>query len=175
MITLDLLNNIIINLKKEDFEMLNEATLQNEIAFKLKNILGKDYTIQLERNVNIQPKALKRHMDIYIKNDSDYQSCIEIKAPPGRSFKKRHTNTIKDICFLEELRLNRYKNCYSIFISKHEQYKVHFGDKIVPDKNYYDGKKNFSVKNNYEIIWRDIIMINPRGFKERYYYFILEV
>lgn len=175
MITTNLLKEILEELKDEDFEMLNEATLQNEIAFKLKNKLNKDFTIQLERNVNLQKKALKRDMDVFIKNNSGYQCCIEIKAPPGRSFKKRHTNTVKDISFLEQLKLSGYQNCFSIFISKHKEYINHFSNNITATEKYNDGKKDFSVKNNYEIFWKEIYLINARGLKEPYYYFILEV
>lgn len=178
MITLALLNKILNELENENFQMLNEATLQNEIAFKLKNELSKDYTIQLERNINLQShpnKLLKRDMDIFIKNDNAYQSCIEIKAPPGKSFHKRHTNTIKDIAFLEELKFKGFQNCFSLFVSKHAGYKQHFTNKITAESKYNDGKKDFKIMNNYVILWDSIHLINSNDSVEQYYYFILEV
>lgn len=178
MVTIDLLKKILYELENENFEMLNEATLQNEIAFKLKNQLDKNFTIQLEKNINQKNhynKLLKRDMDIFIKNDKDYQACIEIKAPPGKSLNKRHTNTIKDIAFLEELKLSGFNDCFSLFITKHDAYKKHFTNKINSESKFYDGKKDFKLKKNYEIKWETINLRNYDGLVESYIYFILEI
>lgn len=178
MLTSSLLKTILHVLMDENFEILNEATLQNEIAFKLKNQLSKNYTIQLERNINLHNKsikAVKRDMDIFIKNNSGYQSCIEIKAPLGKSFQKRHINTMKDIAFLEVLKSEGYHDCFSIFISKHIGYKTHFQNKISANSLFRNGKNNFEIKNEYEIVWDIIHLKNSNGSIEPYYFFILEI
>ena len=97
----------------EDFELYNEAGLQHELAFFLREkIKGSQYCLQLERNINGLRRPLsgknfvKREMDIYIyQKDGKERYCIELKFPNKGAFPRRMYQTFEDIKFIEQLKL----------------------------------------------------------------------
>ena len=124
----------------EEYELLNEASLQNELAFYLKQNYKKRFKkVQLERNVRTLgaeangKKFIKKEMDIYLLTAGDKEILIELKFPPGKSYERRVFHTYKDVLFGEQLidHLD-FEEAYALFICPEgngKKYKEHFGCK----------------------------------------------
>lgn len=169
MISKDQLYNILKQLSEENFELLNEANLQNEIAFRLKLISNNEYKVQLERNVlhllKLKEKKLpKKHMDIYIDNMKGGKVCIEIKYPKGKSYQKRVNNTYLDFMFLKELKNNGFEKCFSIFISKHQKYENHL-------ETFLSGIN----QSEYNLKWHCLRFNEPNQNSISHFFYILEI
>lgn len=129
--------------KKEDsIELYNEAGLQYELAFYLKQQLGGEYLIQLERNINdiitenCICKPIKKELDIYILHkETGDKYCIELKVPNSYQIPRRMQLTFEDIQFLECLvEKDGFKNGYLLFTSPNKS----FWDAPRAKKNIYN-------------------------------------
>ena len=105
-----LIHKFVEDAKKKKIHLYNEAGLQFELAFYLKEKLEKkNYKIQLERNIgdvtNVDStKFIKKEMDIFIQNkETEEKYCIELKLPNKGAYPRRMSQAFKDVKFLEEL------------------------------------------------------------------------
>ena len=109
-------------------ELYNEAGLQHEMALFLRSRLDPIYRVQLERNIahvsQIPENYRKKEMDIYIENRIDLKEkyCIELKVSHGRSVGSRIIKTHEDIYFLEQLKKQKFKECYLLFATPSKKY-----------------------------------------------------
>lgn len=122
------------------FELYNEFGLQHELAFYLRKRFEENYPnykLKLEYNIGKITEInnrilngesfLKKEMDIYVYNDeTNYKACIEIKFPSNGAVPTRMYQSLVDIKFLEQLRLNGFNEVLFLFISS--------------DSNYWQGK-----------------------------------
>ena len=186
------LNNFIRIIQQDDaFEIYNEAGLQHELGFYLKQHLGKSYKIQLERNIEAilgtKKGFEKKEIDIYITNDKA-KIAIELKVPINKQIPRRMELAFSDVRFLEQLKSEGFNECHFLFASnvksfwksKREQ-KIYdfFNDGIfqtlyksdVP--NFIQRSKTAFKKLNkiYHFEWKDLKTQDCKQWK----YFILKV
>lgn len=90
-----------------DIELYNEAGLQHELAWYLRNKIGGKFTIKLEyptNKVGISKKLVKKEMDIYlVEKTTNKKYCIELKTPVNLQIPKIMYNAIADVMFLSQL------------------------------------------------------------------------
>jgi hypothetical protein len=186
------LNNFIRIIQQDDaFEIYNEAGLQHELGFYLKQHLGKSYKIQLERNIEAilgtKKGFEKKEIDIYITNGIA-KIAIELKVPINKQIPRRMELAFGDIRFLEQLKYEGFNECYFLFASyvksfwksKREQ-KIYdfFNDGIFQTLNKSDvpnfiqrSKTAFKKLNKiYHFEWKDL---KTQDYKQ-WRYFILKV
>lgn len=121
------LQSFIEKIRTGEVEVYNEFSLQHELGIYLRNALP-NYKVEFERNVtffNIS-KTTKKEIDIVIHNN-EKRFAIELKHPLNGQYPEQMYSFIKDIRFMEELKLNGFDNTYCLT--------------LVKDKNFYCGNK----------------------------------
>ena len=101
-------------IRNENIQIYNEASIQYELAIFLRNKLP-DYFIQLERNVAFfgldKKKFEKKEIDIVIFNKNKTEkTAVEIKYPTNGQVPEQMFSFCKDIKFLEELKEHGFVN-----------------------------------------------------------------
>lgn len=115
--------------RSTDLDIYNEFALQFELSFFLKKALGKDFKIQLERNIsylNLGTDLVKKEIDIIVfRNIASLSDLIvvELKAIIDQKIARPISifNWIKDIKFLEQLKSSGVGYCYSLFVTDNEK------------------------------------------------------
>ena len=115
--------------KRNDLEIYNEFSLQFELSFYLREIFGKDFKIQLERNISflgLQSDLIKKEIDILVYKDIGSLRdviIVELKAIIDQSRARPITvfNWITDLKFLEQLKSAGVGSCYSLFVTDNER------------------------------------------------------
>jgi hypothetical protein len=109
---LPILQELVAEIKTDSIEPYNEACVQYELAFLLKQQLGTEYKIQLEMNVHdvkdedfiLKEVPEKKEMDIFLRNGINRaKHCIELKVPKNGQYPEQMFSACKDIKFLEQL------------------------------------------------------------------------
>jgi hypothetical protein len=124
------IKNLIIDFLKtiEEFELENEACLQFELGFYLREKFDQSkYKIQLEKNIgklNTTGKQFgKKEMDIFIFNQSQSEKyCIELKVVQQGAIPQRMYEAYKDVQFLERLKEEGFNNCYLLFATSEQSF-----------------------------------------------------
>ena len=114
--------------KSNNLEIYNEFSLQFELSFYLREVLGEEYKIQLERNIsflNLKGDFIKKEIDILIFKDNynlKEVTIIELKAIIDQKIARPITvfNWITDLKFLEQLKSAGIEKCYSLFVTNNE-------------------------------------------------------
>ena len=134
--------------KSPDFELYNEAGLQHEILFFLRNEIGDNYKVYAERNISSLKKDIsledfnKKEMDIYIQSkDSNEKYCIELKYLTGKAIPRRMSQIFEDIKFLQELKKELHFN-ECLFFLMTPQAAFHTGTK---EKGLYATFRNEEI------------------------------
>lgn len=172
-------------------ELYNEAGLQHELGFYLKQHLGSSYKIQLERNIEAiagsKKGFYKKELDIYISN-SKSKIAIELKVPINKQIPRRMELAFEDVRFLEQLKANGFNECYFLFASnvksfwksrREQKIYEYFNDGIFKTLKKTDvpsfiqsSKTAFAKLNKtYHFQWKDLKVQN----KKQWRYFILKV
>ena len=188
----DYLNNFIITIQKDNsLELYNEAGLQHELGFYLKQQLGKSYKIQLERNIEAilgtKKGFEKKEIDIYLTNGK-VKIAIELKVPINKQVPRRMELAFGDVRFLEQLKSKGFNECYFLFAShvksfwhsKREQ-KIYeyFNDGIfqtlikedVPSFIQSSSTAFTKLNKTYRFEWKDL----KNQQNKQWRYFILNV
>jgi hypothetical protein len=115
---------------KNNIEIYNEIALQFELACYFRKSLGKEYKVQLERNITFLGMArgdfVKKEIDIVIFSDVRVLKdifVVELKAILNQKRARPISvfNWIKDLKFLEQLKSAGVGNCYSLFLTDNDQ------------------------------------------------------
>lgn len=114
-----------------DIEIYNEFSLQFELGIFLRNRTELvNYKIQFERNVSyfgVKKSTVKHECDITIFNaDKSEKYAIELKFPKNGQVPEQMYSFIKDIVFMEQLKLAGFTDTYVLT--------------VVDNKNFYQGK-----------------------------------
>lgn len=147
------------NISAEEIEIYNEISAQHELAYILREILGKSCKIYLERNIEdfgLRKKSfLKKEMDISIV-DRDWKSrhCIELKYPRRGQHPEQMFKVCEDVRFLEQLKNAGFTRNY--FIMFCEDY-VFYSD-IGGGEIYELFRKNKTLKGR---------IVKPTGKKDK--------
>jgi hypothetical protein len=115
--------------RRNDLEIYNESALQFELSFYLREALGKDCKIQLERNISylsLRTDLVKKEIDILVFSDIVSLSdviVVELKAIIDQKIARPISvfNWITDMKFLEQLKSAGVGNCYSLFVTDNEK------------------------------------------------------
>lgn len=152
------IKNLIIDFLEtiEEFELENEACLQFELGFYLREKIGVNkYKIQLEKNigkVSTTGKEFgKKEMDIYIFNEDHKEKyCIELKVVQQGAIPQRMYEAYKDVQFLERLKEDGFNNCYLLFATSEQSF---WKDSVKEKDNSTGGKlyKSFRGKRDWVI------------------------
>ncbi len=183
------LDNFFTKIKLKQIDLYNEFGLQFELALYLRRLSElADFKIELERpishfSINKSKDIPKKEIDVCVydtKKNEKY--AIEIKFPTNGQTPLQMFEFCKDISFLEKLKNNGFKSCYSLVIVNH-------------DDSYREKKKNDGVysffrngvtingdvecptgKNKFEKINIEK-QYNPKWEKlfDDYYYYLLEI
>ena len=137
-------------------EIYNEFSLQHELGLFLRQRLV-DYKIQFERNTNFFGinNTIKHEIDIVVYNDNE-KFAIELKYPRNGQYPEQMFSFIKDIKFMEELKMKGFDKTYCLT--------------LVDDKNFYSESKRktdniiYSYFRNKNIIHGGIR--KPTGSKD---------
>ena len=123
----ELLQEFISKVENKQIEIYNEFSLQHELGIFLREQLPK-YKIQFERNTKFFGinETIKHEIDIVIYNNIE-KYAIELKYPLNGQYPEQMYSFIKDIKFMEQLKINGFNATYTVI--------------IVNDKNFYTGKK----------------------------------
>lgn len=142
-------------------EVYNEFSLQHELGVFLRNILP-GYKVQFERNTKffgIQG-TIKHEIDIVIYNEEE-KHAVELKYPVNGQYPEQMFSFIKDICFMEQLKINGFDSAYCLT--------------LVKDKNFYTGAKIDSIYaffRDSKSVHGDIV--KPTGKKDEKIHLIQE-
>lgn len=174
-------------ISKETIDIYNEASIQYELAILLRNYIGGNYKVQLERNINYfqLPKSdyLKKEMDIVIFSpDKLMKYCIELKFPTNGQYPEQMFSACKDIGFLEELKKAGFEGGLFIMFAndplfygdfnrtgEDSIYKKFRSEKLLEGEiKKPTGKKDEIIKlrGKYFIQWQTV--------RENFKYFIIE-
>lgn len=186
------LHNFINYLQQHtDVELYNEAGLQHELGFYLREHLPKEYKIQLERNIEAiigtKQGFYKKEIDLFITNGKS-KMAIEIKVPINKQIPRRMELSFEDVRFLEQLKEKGFEECYFLFTShvqsfwnsrREQKIYEYFNDGIFQTLTKSDvppfiqnSKTAFNeMKKIYSFEWNDIKMQNNKQWR----YFLLEV
>lgn len=134
----------------------NEFSLQFELSFYLRQIFGKKFKVQLERNVTflgLQNTLIKKEIDILIYRDIEKLKdviIIELKAVIEQDITRPITvfNWIKDLRFLEQLKLAGVGGCYSLFVTDNEKFFSNRATSNIKSRHLLDFQKR-KVDGNY--------------------------
>ena len=118
-------------IKTGEIEIYNEFSLQHELGIFLRERLP-EYKVQFERNTKFFGLAglVKHEMDIVIYNDT-MKFAVELKYPLNGQHPEQMFSFVKDICFMEQLRLQGFDRTYCLT--------------VVKDKKFYDGVKKDGI------------------------------
>lgn len=188
----DHLNNFIKYLQQNtDVELYNEAGLQHELGFYLREHLPKEYKIQLERNIEAiigtKQGFYKKEIDVFISNGKS-KMAIEIKVPINKQIPRRMELSFEDIRFLEQLKENGFDECYFLFTSnvksfwdsrREQKIYEYFNDGIFQTLEKSDvppfiqkSKTAFNeMKKTYSFKWQSLKV----QYNKQWQYFLLEV
>ncbi len=152
------IKNLIVDFLKtiEEFELENEACLQFELGFYLREKIGGDkYKIQLEKNIGRLwdggKRFAKKEMDIFIFNQNRSEKyCIELKVVQQGAIPQRMYEAYKDVQFLEQLKAQGFSNCYLLFATSEQSF---WKDSIKEKENSTSGKlyKSFRGQDDWVI------------------------
>jgi len=173
-----LIHKFVEDAKKKKIHLYNEAGLQFELAFYLKEKLEKkNYKIQLERNIgdvtNVDStKFIKKEMDIFIQNkETEEKYCIELKLPNKGAYPRRMSQAFEDVKFLEELKHHAEFSGGLLFFTTHLELfwsgkhngkgvyncfrKAHMFEKLNSDEtpNFIKNKNVFEIEGCYSFKW----------------------
>lgn len=163
-----------------DIDIYNEFSFQHELGIFIRNKF-KDYKVQFERNINFFGivGTIKKEIDIVIYNDYE-KYAIELKYPRNGQYPEQMFCFINDICFMEQLKSQGFKNTYCITVVNDKNFLC--GDKKDGIYSYFrnnkiingyikkpTGKKDkiINIKNHYKIKWKNI--------DKKYKYYFLEI
>ena len=121
------LQEFIKEIQLGSIEIYNEFSLQHELGIYLRKALP-NYKVEFERNVKFfnLSNTVKKEIDIVVYNGKE-KFAIELKHPLNGQYPEQMYSFIKDIRFMEELKLNGFDNTYCLT--------------FVKDKNFYCGNK----------------------------------
>ena len=150
---LDFMNLI----EDNQIEIYNEFSLQHELGIFLRENLN-NYSIQFERNARFFGinNTIKHEIDIVVFNDKE-KFAIELKYPRNRQYPEQMFLFIKDIKFMEELKIMGFDKTYCLT--------------LVDDKNFYSDSKSktdniiYSYFRNGNIVHG--IIRKPTGSKDK--------
>jgi len=187
-----LIHKFVEDAKKKKIHLYNEAGLQFELAFYLKEKLEKkNYKIQLERNIgdvtNVDStKFIKKEMDIFIQNkETEEKYCIELKLPNKGAYPRRMSQAFEDVKFLEELKHHAEFSGGLLFFTTHLELfwsgkhngkgvyncfrKAHMFEKLNSDEtpNFIKNKNVFEIEDFYSFEWET--------FMKEYRYFTVVI
>lgn len=174
-----------------DIKLYNEAGLQHELGFYLREYLPKENKIQLERNIEAiigtKEGFYKTEIDLFITNGKE-KIAIELKVPINKQIPKRMELAFKDVRFLEQLKEIGFDECYFLFASnvksfwksrREQKIYEYFNDGILQTLKKTDvppfiqkSKTAFTkMKKAHKFEWRDLKIQE----KKQWRYFVLEV
>jgi len=174
------ITDFIDNVNNRKIELYNEFSMQHELGVFLREKLDKKNKIQFERNVsyfNIED-TYKKEIDITIfENKEVLEVAIELKYLINGRVPESIYDSCKDIAFLEQLKDNGFKQCYSIIIAdsnfhtngnrkKNSGIYSYFRDKDNETKENITGiikkptgnnSQSIELSGSYQIVWKNLI------------------
>jgi hypothetical protein len=188
----DHLNNFIQYLQQNPaVELYNEAGLQHELGFFLRERLPNGYKIQLERNIEAilgtKQGFCKKEIDMFITGGNS-KKAIELKMPINKQIPRRMELTFEDVRFLEQLKNNGFDECYLLFTSNVKSFwdsrreqiiYEYFNDGVIKTLKESDvppfiqnSETAFNeMKETYNFEWQDLKVQDNKQWR----YFLLEV
>ena len=111
-----LLNEFADLIAANQIEIYNEFSLQHELGIFLREKLP-NYKVQFERNTDFFSirNTVKREIDIVVYNNSE-RYAIELKFPLNGMYPEQMFSFVKDICFMEQLKLEGFTNTYCMTV-----------------------------------------------------------
>lgn len=179
-----MINNILYNfmelVENETIEIYNEFSLQHELGIFLRNNLA-GYKVQFERNTKFfkMDGMVKHEIDIVIYNESE-KYAVELKYPVNGQYPEQMYAFIKDICFMEELKMAGFDKTYCLTVVKDKDFYLgarkdgiyaYFRDrKAISGKIIKPtGKKDSAIQLKQEYV------INWHGDRADMKYYIVEI
>jgi len=177
--------------QNNSIELYNEAGLQHELGFYLKQQLSTSYKIQLERNIEAitgsKKGFYKKELDIFI-TDGKKKIAVELKVPINKQIPRRMELSFGDVRFLEQLKAAGFDECYFLFASNvksfwksRREHKIYeyFNDGVFQTLKKTDvpafirsSKTAFTKLNKtYRFEWRDLKKQNNKQWR----YFIVSI
>lgn len=116
------LGTLIVGVRAGTIEIYNEASVQYELAIIFRRMVGEDYNIHLERNIEDyglnKSKYIKKEMDICLRGKrSNDLHCIELKFPRKGQYPEQMFKVCEDIMFLEQLKAGGFGDNYFILLT----------------------------------------------------------
>ena len=141
-----LLHEFMLQVGKEQIEIYNEFSLQHELGIFLRERL-QGYKVQFERNTKYfgLTDLVKHEIDIVVYDDVR-KYAVELKYPLNGQHPEQMFSFVKDICFMEQLKMKGFEKTYCMT--------------VVKDKKFYSGTKKR---------WYIRIFQGPQAHN-RYYY-----
>ena len=174
-----------------EIELYNEAGLQHELGFYLRENLPKNYKILLERNIETiigtKKGFYKTELDLFITNGKS-KIAIEIKVPVNKQIPRRMELSFEDVRFLEQLKDKGFNECYFLFVSnvqsfwksrREQNIYEYFNDGILKTLEKKDvppfiqkSKTAFNeMKKIYQFQWENLKIQDEKQWR----YFIVKV
>ena len=148
-----LLHEFMLQVGKEQIEIYNEFSLQHELGIFLRERLP-GYKVQFERNTKYfgLTDLVKHEIDIVVYDDVR-KYAVELKYPLNGQHPEQMFSFVKDICFMEQLKMKGFEKTYCMT--------------VVKDKKFYSGTK----KDGIYAYFRDRkpitgIITKPTGAKD---------
>lgn len=153
------IDGITSGVRSREIEIYNEASAQHELAYELRDILGKGWKVYLERNVEHfglrKADFLKKEMDISMVNSQDdSRYCIELKYPRSGQYPEQMFKVCEDLRFLEQLRDAGFAKCHFLM--------------FCDDRNFYSsvgGSQIYNLFRRERKLYGEIV--KPTGRKDR--------
>ena len=125
------------SLNNSGIEIYNEFSFQHELGIYLREKMP-NHKVQFERNVsffsnsNALPNTIKREIDISVFSESLAEKyAIELKYPHSGRYPETMYDFVKDIRFMEQLKIMGFTQTYSIA--------------LVSDKLFYQGPETSGI------------------------------
>lgn len=162
----DLLYEFIGIVENGYVEVYNEFSLQHELGIFLRSKLP-GYKVQFERNTKFFGinGTIKHEIDIVVYNDTE-RYAVELKYPMNGQYPEQMYSFIKDIVFMEQLKMAGFNSTYCLTMVKDKNFYI--GKKIDGIYSYFRGNgvlcgtvkkptgntyESITLSNPYRIIW----------------------
>ena len=171
-----LLHEFMLQVGKEQIEIYNEFSLQHELGIFLRERLP-GYKVQFERNTKYfgLTDLVKHEIDIVVYDDVR-KYAVELKYPLNGQHPEQMFSFVKDICFMEQLKMKGFEKTYCMTVVKDN--KFYSGTKIDGIYAYFRDRKHIigiitkptgakdekiTIEREYSIEW------NRAGEDHKYY------
>ena len=117
----------------DEGDIYNEFSLQHELGIHLREVLGKDYAVRFEKNINNifgkECQTVKKEIDISIFSDDGRRkvAAIELKFPRNGQYPEQMYQFCKDIEFMEEAKRLGFGRCFTVVLADDPKFFMRTG------------------------------------------------